>query len=116
MLCALLNSFVANYLIRLRVNTHVTASLLARLPVPLVTSGEPAFERFARLSAALTRGGAPVEAMPEYSELQARVAVAYGLEVEEFEHVLTTFPLVSETTREAALRCFRSIAIGGDPA
>jgi hypothetical protein len=27
-LCALLNSFVANYLIRFRVNTHVTATLI----------------------------------------------------------------------------------------
>ena len=40
-LCALLNSFVANYLVRLRVNTHVTASLLARLPVPLLTAAMP---------------------------------------------------------------------------
>jgi len=30
-LCALLNSYVANYLIRLRVNTHVTATLMSRL-------------------------------------------------------------------------------------
>src|SRR5207342_1187778 len=28
-LCALLNSFVANYLIRLRVNTHVTVTLMS---------------------------------------------------------------------------------------
>ena len=35
-LCALLNSYVANYLIRLRVNTHVTVSLVSRLPVPVV--------------------------------------------------------------------------------
>ena len=33
-LCALLNSFVANYLVRLRVNTHVTVALVSRLPCP----------------------------------------------------------------------------------
>jgi hypothetical protein len=29
-LCALMNSFVANYLVRLRVNTHVTSALVSR--------------------------------------------------------------------------------------
>ena len=33
-LLGLLNSFVANYLVRLQVMTHVTATLMARLPVP----------------------------------------------------------------------------------
>jgi hypothetical protein len=52
-LCALLNSFVANYLIRMRVNTHVTVALVSRLPVPLVRSGDEAFARLASLSRAL---------------------------------------------------------------
>ena len=43
-LCGLLNSFVANYLIRLRVNTHVTVALVSRLPAPVVPSTSPAFE------------------------------------------------------------------------
>ena len=33
-LCGILNSFVANYLVRMRVNTHVTVSIMERLPVP----------------------------------------------------------------------------------
>ena len=49
-LCALLNSFVANYLIRLRVNTHVTMSLVSRLPVPVVRREDPSFQRLAALS------------------------------------------------------------------
>jgi hypothetical protein len=32
--CGMLNSFVANYLVRLRVSTHVTAGIIDRLPVP----------------------------------------------------------------------------------
>ena len=43
-LCCLLNSFVANYLIRLRVNTHVTVALVSRLPAPVVPITSPAFE------------------------------------------------------------------------
>jgi hypothetical protein len=56
-LCALLNSFVANYLMRLRVNTHVSAALISRLPVPVVRAGQPQFERLATL--AQTIAGAP---------------------------------------------------------
>ena len=48
-LCALLNSFVANYLIRLRVNTHVTVALVSRLPVPVVRVGHPFFDRLSAL-------------------------------------------------------------------
>ena len=33
-LCGVLNSFVANYLVRQRVTTHVTARIMSRLPVP----------------------------------------------------------------------------------
>ena len=34
-LCGLFNSFVVNYLVRLRVTTHVTTAIVERLPVPL---------------------------------------------------------------------------------
>ena len=33
-LCGILNSYVANYLVRMRVGTHVSAAIVARLPVP----------------------------------------------------------------------------------
>ena len=94
-LCALLNSFVANYLVRMRVNTHVTVSLVSRLPVPVLRHGEALFDRLRALSESLTRATGPVESMGEYAELQALVAQAYGLRGEEFEHVLRTFPLIS---------------------
>jgi hypothetical protein len=93
-LCALLNSFAANYLIRMRVTTHVTASLMSRLPVPVVTPHDPAFARLARLSRALSTATAPVDDMPEYAELQAIVFGLYGLPPGDVEHVLETFPLV----------------------
>ena len=37
-LCGILNSYVANYLIRMRVGTHVSAAIVARLPVPQARS------------------------------------------------------------------------------
>jgi hypothetical protein len=106
-LCALLNSFVANYLIRLRVSTHVTAALMSRLPVPVVDARRSLFPYLARLSRALALSGEPVETMDEYAELQALVARLYGLGEADFEHVLGTFPLIPSEVKENALRKFR---------
>jgi len=105
-LCALLNSYVANYIIRLRVNTHVTVSLVSRLPVPLVATGHPLFARLARWAEALSSGAAPVEEMDEYVEIQAIAAHLYRLSPAHFEHVLSTFPLVPSELRERVLQRF----------
>jgi hypothetical protein len=108
-LCALLNSFVANYLIRLRVNTHVTVALISRLPVPVIRDGHPFLERLRALSETLARSSASVEEMEEYALLQALCARAYGLRVSEFEHVLGTFPLIPIGVRGAALAAFNDV-------
>jgi hypothetical protein len=108
-LCALLNSFVANYLIRLRVNTHVTATLMSRLPVPVIREGDALFARLGTLSASLARDTKPVEQMEEYAQLQALCAHAYQLRASEFEHVLGTFPLIPEDVRTAALAAFNDL-------
>jgi len=105
-LCALLNSYVANYLIRLRVNTHVTVSLVSRLPVPLVAHGHPLFARLAACSEALSIGAEATEDMEEYAEIQAIAARLYRLNATQFEHVLATFPLVPREVRDEALRRF----------
>jgi hypothetical protein len=105
-LCALLNSFVANYLVRLRVTTHVTASLMERLFVPFVDDWEAVFAQLEALSAAIERSPAPAESMAEFAVVQALAARRYRLSPEEFAHVLSTFPLVPASVREACLREF----------
>jgi hypothetical protein len=109
-LCALLNSFVANYVIRLRVNTHVTVSLVSRLPVPFIDSSHPAFGRLALLSRTLANSHAPVESMDEYADLQSIAARLYRLNAADFEHILSTFPLIPGEVRERALRKFSDSA------
>jgi hypothetical protein len=106
-LCALLNSYVANYLIRLRVNTHVTVSLVSRLPVPILTSRSRLFDRLATLSRALSRGAAAAEEMDEHAGLQALAASLYGLAPADFEHVLSTFPLVPDHVKSRAMNQLR---------
>jgi hypothetical protein len=105
-LCGILNSFVANYLVRLRVTTHVTAGIVARLPVPRPPAESPLYGRVAGLAAALGRSPAP-QADPAYPDLQAAVAHLYNLADDELAHVLGTFPLVDAGVKRATLDSFR---------
>lgn len=102
-LCGVLNSFVANYLVRLRVTTHVTTRILSRLPVPRPPAGDALFELVADLAARLRKSPVP-ERDEAYPELQAAVARLYCLTSAEFRHVLATFPLVEDATKEASGR------------
>jgi hypothetical protein len=106
MLCALLNSYVANYLIRMRVGTHVTSGLIARLPVPCVSDVDPRAAALASLVERLRRAVEPPEEADEHAELQAIAAHLYGLNAAQFTHVLATFPLVQTKVRQAALMRF----------
>ena len=105
-LCALLNSFVANYLVRLRVNTHVTVALVSKLFVPVVREGHPLFEALRSRAEWLTRASMPVEEAPQYAELQALAAHAYQITREEFMHIVGTFPLIPEGVRAASIEAF----------
>jgi hypothetical protein len=109
-LCGIFNSFVPNYLVRLRVGTHVAVSIVERLPVPKPPVESAAFREIVMLTARLFRdpGDAPANA-----RLQAAVAHLYGLSRAEFQHVLETFPLISTATRSAAMHEFA--AAGGPP-
>ena len=102
-LCGLFNSYVANYLVRRRVSTHVTVAIVERLPLPAVTRASPDFS--AMLALARRLAVVPADAHAAAS-LQALAARLYGLTAAEFEHVLTTFPLVEPEDRERALRFF----------
>jgi hypothetical protein len=105
--CALLNSFVANFLVRLRVNTHVTVSLISRLPVPVVRRDDPQFSVLLTLAHALLLSAVPAKQCAEFVELQALVGRLYGLSEEEFVRVLETFPLVDEGVRQRTWERFR---------
>jgi len=61
-LCGMLNSFVANFLVRLFVTTHVTATAIGRLRVPRLSSDDSRFRGIARLSVRLSRRNKVAEA------------------------------------------------------
>jgi hypothetical protein len=98
-LLALLNSLVANYLVRLQVTTHVTAGLMARLPVPRPEK-DPARE-LAALARSLEVTG--LDDVDAYARLNAVVARLYALTPEQYEHIVSTFPLLPAALRSACL-------------
>ena len=105
-LCGMFNSFVANYLVRLRVSTHVTSGIIDRLPVPKPPRESSAFKDIAALSVALRADPSNRE---RQAELQALAARLYGLDRRQFQHVLDTFPLVPRAERDAAIAIFCDI-------
>jgi hypothetical protein len=103
-LCALLNSHVADFLVRQRVTTHVTLAVMQRLPVP---RPDPECSLFQALEQRARRLESPSGDADDAAEAQALAALAYGLSAGEFEHALSTFPLVPIAARQAALAAFR---------
>ena len=105
LLCGLFNSYVVNFLARLRVTTHVTTAIVERLPVPERTTAPGVCGEIAAL-ARLLRMRPDAEAL---ARLNALVARLYRLSDAELAHVLRTFPLVPEQERDAVQRAFREL-------
>src|SRR5690349_11124469 len=101
-LLGLLNSLVANYLVRLYVTTHVTAALMSRLRVPLPARGSRDFVRLASLARRLAATGVDAN-LNDYAELNAIAARLYGVTDDQFEFILDSFPLISNSQRRLCL-------------
>lgn len=104
-LLALLNSLVANYLVRLQVTTHVTTALMARLPVPRPAPAAADFHELAALARGLEHVGVTADE-GRYARLNALAARVYGLTKAQYAHVVNTFPLLSNELREKCIAAF----------
>jgi hypothetical protein len=102
-LCAMLNSYVANYLVRQVMTTHLGSATIEALRVPKPRYDSPAFEEIVELAHVLA--GRHDEC--SHARVQALAAQCYGLTEAEFTHVLTTFPLIDGSDRASALEEFR---------
>jgi hypothetical protein len=107
-LCCLLNSFVANYLVRLWVTTHLGTATVERLPVPRPLATSRAATRLRDLGRELLQSGGHHPAAN--AEVQGIAASLYGLSRAEFALVLASFPLIDAGTREEAADCHRRLA------
>jgi N-6 DNA Methylase/Eco57I restriction-modification methylase len=107
-LCGMFNSFVANYVVRLQVGTHVTTAIVDRLPMPKPSPSSRAFKEMVALARAL--GRAPSDAHAR-ARLQGAAARLYELDEAQFGHVIGTLPLVAASERQAAMSAFCDIVI-----
>jgi hypothetical protein len=132
-LCSLLNSYVTDYTLRLRMTTNLNTFYLYQLPVPRLTAQDPAFapivERAAKLicttpefddlAAEVGLGSHangvtdPAQRAQLRAELDGLIAHVYGLTEAEFGHILSTFPLVGEAVKAAALAEYRRMSFQG---
>lgn len=106
-LCGALNSFVANYLIRMRVTTHLGVGPVERLSVPRPRPDSSAFHAIVALVERLERSMGADESA--YVDLQVAVARLYGLEERQWAHIVSTFPLVDVRLRHAAVAGYRAV-------
>jgi hypothetical protein len=137
-LCAVLNSFAADYLFRLRVSANLTFFVVYQTPVPRLPKDAAFSSTLVRLSAQLVCSnddfadlwqevmGSPWSEQDAVTdpamraklraELDGLVAHLYGLTEEEFIYILTTFPVVSQEVKDAALAAYQALVPRpGDP-
>jgi hypothetical protein len=105
-LCGVLNSYVANYLVRLRVVTHVSVGIIDRLPVPRPDPGDRRAREVADLARQLS---ARPDLASAHARLQALVARLYELTSGDLAHVLGTFPLVDAGARREVQDAFAAL-------
>jgi len=131
-LCALWNSFVVDYLLRMRVSANINFFYVYQLPIPCLTEADDVFfpivERAAKLictspefddlareifgpeaTAASIGATDPLERAQYRAQLDGIIAHLYGLTEEEFAYILTTFPIVKQDVKDAALAEYRAL-------
>ena len=102
LLCGFFNSFVVNYLVRLRVTTHVTTGTVEQLPIPTAGTAPATCREIAGLARLLARR----PNARALATLNALVAELYQLSADEFRHILDTFPLIPASQRQDTLAMF----------
>jgi len=133
-LAAVWNSFVIDYLLRMKITNTLNFFYIYQLPIPRLTEHDPQFapivERAAKLICTtpefddLARevglgshaNGVtdPTERVKLRAELDGLVAHLYGLDEAEFTHILSTFPLVAPAVKDATLQAYRAFAPNPD--
>jgi Putative DNA-binding domain len=116
--CSVFNSFVFDFLVRQRVATHLTFSILYRLPVPRLSPTDESFQALRDLASRLICISEEFAELEDRAALRAeidgRVAHLYSLTEKEFAHILSTFPLVPQASKDDALEIYRRLAPKGD--
>ena len=87
MLCALMNSFTFDWLVRQKAAAHLSLYIVNAMPVPALTIQDRAF----LAGAAKRLSGAPASQWDLRAKADAAIARAYGLDRTQYRHVLGSF-------------------------
>ncbi|WP_395145308.1 Eco57I restriction-modification methylase domain-containing protein [Armatimonas sp.] len=132
LLCSILNSFICDWELRNRVTTTINFHFVYAMFVPRLTTSDPWFSLLVNRAAKLicttpefddlaaevglgTHANGvtdPAERAVLRAEIDGIVAHLYNLTEDEFKHILSTFPLVKDPVKAAALQAYHDIADG----
>jgi len=127
-ICAALNSFCVDFALRQQVSANINMFYIYQLPVPRLTSGDKYFTDIVQRAAKLICTAPEFDELAQEvglnshrdsvtdeteraqlrAELDGIIAHLYGLTDAEFAYILTTFPIVPETVKQAALEAYRT--------
>jgi hypothetical protein len=88
--------------------THVTAALMARLPVPRPEAGSDSHRTIVGCAHRLAQARTFEDDQPAYARLNAVAARLYGLTAAQYRHVVSSFPLLPEALRAECIATFSS--------
>ena len=128
-LLSIFNSFVFDRSIRDKVTSHLSLFYVYQNPIPRLKEGDKYFQEIVENAAKLIctteefeqlakevgigshKNGVTEEAerMAIRAKLDAIVAHLYELTPTEFQHILTTFPLVPESVKTATLKAYQTL-------
>ncbi|MCZ8039621.1 MAG: ATP-binding protein [Microcystis sp. LE17-20A] len=128
-LLSIFNSFVFDRSIRDKVTSHLSFFYIYQTPIPRLKEGDKYFQEIVENAAKLIctteefeqlakevgigsyKNGVTEEAerMAIRAKLDAIVAHLYELTPTEFQHILTTFPLVPESVKTATLKAYQTL-------
>ena len=132
LLQAFFNSFTVDHFIRQKVSANINKKYITPLHIPRLTEKDPYFKELVERSAKLTcigkefdeladeigipRGGVKdqQERWKIQGEIDAIVAYIYGLTLEEFEYILSTFTTGKNQERLKALKNYALVAFKKD--
>jgi hypothetical protein len=107
LLCGVLNSLAANFLVRPWVTTHLGTSTVERLPVPRPAPAAPERSRIVALARRLSADPGDDDAR---AEIEARAFLLYGVSAGELPIVIGTFPLLDRRVAGAIAGWFGRLA------
>ncbi|MBD2137873.1 Eco57I restriction-modification methylase domain-containing protein [Anabaena sp. FACHB-1237] len=123
------NSFVVDFALRQTVSANINMFYIYQLPVPRLTEKDPYFQEIVERAAKLICTTAEYDELAKEvglgshengitderergklrAELDGIIAHLYGLTETEFSHILSTFPIVAEEVKNAALNAYREM-------